>query len=64
MEIQKKIKRRMGRFMAVVKHYALAEDVWIGEKDEVSAEKVKKFELKHIMTKYTKPDALKTTTKA
>ena len=69
LEIQKKIKRRMGRFMAVVKHYALAEDVWIGEKDdEVSAEKVKKLwetvEWKHIMTKYTKPDASKTTTKA
>ena len=70
LEIQKRIKRRMGRFMAVVKHsYALAEDVWIGEKDdEVSAEKVKKLwetvEWKHIMTKYTKPDASKTTTKA
>ena len=68
LEIQKRIKRRMGRFMAVVEHYALAEDVWIGEKDEVSAEKVKKLwetvEWKHIMTKYTKPDASKTTTKA
>ena len=68
LEIQKTINQRMGRFMAVVEHYAVAEDVWIGKKDEVTAEKVKKLwetvEWKHIMTKYTKPDASKTTTKA
>ncbi|GFH59857.1 hypothetical protein CTEN210_16333 [Chaetoceros tenuissimus] len=64
---QKSLNQKMGRFMAVVQHYAEAENVWIHENDVVTMEKVhniwEKIEWKHIRTKYLK-EASRSTTKS
>ena len=66
-ENQKSLRQKMSRFMAVVEHYAVAENVWIDENDVVTMEKVnniwEKIEWKHIRTKYLK-EASRTTTKS